>query len=83
MEASKEALHRELNRGAAANPFLFQFYIDEIRKSDSKFIKGDHIGIFYSSLRAGLSLGDMASLSIEEPACRGPTNRSRDCSRWG
>ena len=51
----------ELNKGSAANPFLFEFY----RTDDDRFIAPGHIGIVYSSFRAGLSLGDTASLLVQ------------------
>lgn len=59
------AAQRELNRGAGANPFLADFYlVDEMGKETSQ-LPIEHLGIIYSSLRARLSLGDSASLSVE------------------
>ena len=51
----------ELIKGSAANPFLFEFY----RTDDDRFIAPGHIGVVYSSFRAGLSLGDTASLLVQ------------------
>lgn len=63
------ALQRELGRGAAANPFLFEFYSEShaAQSSDSGaiFLPPQHIGVVYASLRAQLSLGDKASLIVE------------------
>lgn len=56
---------REIRRGAAANPFLSEFYLPE--NSDDAFLPPEHIGIFYASMRARLSLGDAASLLVEGP----------------
>lgn len=58
---SEKVLHRELERGAASNPFFAEFYKPE---SDESFA-ATHVGVFYNSLRARLSLGDTASLSID------------------
>lgn len=59
-EARAQALREELFRGAAANPFLAAFYLDGV-----EFVDPDHIGIIYASVRAGLSLGEAATLSID------------------
>ena len=56
------ATSRELARGAAANPFLAEFYL---AAQTEGYIRPEHIGIIYASLRARLSIGDEASLSIE------------------
>ncbi|SDG38045.1 hypothetical protein [Roseospirillum parvum] len=58
---SEKVLHRELGRGAAANPFFSEFYQPE---SDEDFPTA-HVGVFYNSLRARLSLGDTAGLTID------------------
>lgn len=58
--SARVALNRELARGAAANPFLFEFYTAE---SDG-LVRSEHIGVIYASLRASLSLGDTASLFV-------------------
>lgn len=58
-----DAVARELARGAAANPFLAEFYIKE--DGVAATLLPDHIGIVYASLRARLSLGDTASLSVD------------------
>jgi hypothetical protein len=59
-------VQRELQKGVAANPFLSEFYIPD-HGSSELFLPPAHVGILYSSLRARLSLGDTASLSIEGP----------------
>ena len=59
-------VQRELQKGIAANPFLSEFYIPD-NCSSELFLPPAHVGILYSSLRARLSLGDTASLSIEGP----------------
>lgn len=66
-EASAPALGRELGRGAAANPFLHEFYVDKDKAAQEPvLIPADHIGVIYSSLRASLSVGDAASLVVDE-----------------
>ena len=62
-ETCEAALTKELASGAAANPFLFDFYVAR----ENKFIHPEHIGAVYASLRANLSLGESASLSIMGP----------------
>ena len=59
------AVEREIGRGAAANPFLSEIYLNEVKECESRVMLAEHVGIIYSSLRARLSLGDSASLSIE------------------
>ncbi|MFC3711420.1 hypothetical protein ACFOMD_02485 [Sphingoaurantiacus capsulatus] len=56
------AAQAELAKGAAANPFLAEFYLGAVEKP---FIPPEHVGFVYASLRARLSLGDSASLSID------------------
>lgn len=56
------ATSRELAKGSAANPFLAEFYLAAQAKG---FIRPEHVGIVYASLRARLSIGDEASLSID------------------
>ncbi|GAB5349692.1 hypothetical protein [Alteriqipengyuania sp. 357] len=56
------AASRELAKGAAANPFLAEFYL---AAQTEGYIRPEHVGIIYASLRARLSIGDEASLSIE------------------
>lgn len=63
--SAERALQRELRRGAAANPFLSEFYAQPSGDSDRVFLPPEHIGIVYASLRAQLSLGDTASLLVE------------------
>ena len=61
--SAQSALKRELVRGAAANPFLFEFYAADSNGT----VLAEHIGVIYASLRAGLSLGDGASLLVTGP----------------
>ena len=61
---AESALQKELSSGAAANPFLFGFYT---ANEDDDFICAEHIGAVYASLRATLSLGESASLTITGP----------------
>lgn len=61
-DACAKALKKELTKGAAANPFLSEFYLSSIK---GNLIPAEQIGIVYASLRARLSLGDTASLLIE------------------
>ena len=63
--AAETALQRELGRGAAANPFLAEFYAEQNEVSDGSFLPPKHIGVVYASIRAQLSLGDTASLLVE------------------
>ena len=57
-----KVLRTQLARGTSTNPFLAQFYISGLSESPSSFsdsstyIRADHIGIVYASLRARLSL---------------------------
>ena len=60
------AVKRELSRGPSANPFLAELYENELKEREASIIPTEHIGILYASLRARLSLGDSANLSIEE-----------------
>lgn len=62
-QTSDIALRQELLKGAAANPFLFNFYTVE----EEKYIRPGHIGAVYASLRANLSLGESAGLFISGP----------------
>lgn len=64
------ALAKEIEKGAAANPFLPEFY----PLKDEARLPPEHVGIVYNSLRARLSLGDSASLSVEGPEDEGDNN---------
>jgi hypothetical protein len=66
-KSSGVAVQRELRRGAAANPFLAEFYLPESIDPEQTFLPPEHVGIVYASLRARLSLGDTASLLVEGP----------------
>lgn len=59
------ALQMELDKGNAANPFLYAFYFGE--KLDTACLPEHHIGVIYASLRAGLARGETASLYVAEP----------------
>ncbi|MFS8042417.1 hypothetical protein ACI7CM_14620 [Xanthobacter sp. AM33] len=61
-QTSDIAITKELARGAAANPFLSEFYF---LQQQTNFVQPEHIGVIYSSMRARLSLGDTASLTID------------------
>ncbi len=93
-----EALSVEL-LGAKINPFLADFYIDGLDGATDQppKIPASHLGVLYASVRAGLAMGENASLRIEgevdedesqeEPAeveivtCRAET-RERDPLRF-
>lgn len=64
-KSADAALRNELKKGAAANPFLSEFYLPEASSAAAVYLPPEHIGIVYASLRARLSLGDSASLSVE------------------
>lgn len=64
--AKDTAVERELARGIAANPILSEIYMNELFRGDELYIPPEHVGIVYSSLRARLSLGDAASMLIED-----------------
>jgi hypothetical protein len=68
------AAARELARGSAANPFLAEFYL---AAQSASYIRPEHIGIIYASLRARLSLGDEASLLIEGSDAEDATEQLR------
>jgi hypothetical protein len=55
----------ELAKGIAANPFLADFYLSS-QNDGTKRVRPEHIGLLYSSIRATLSLGDGASLQVEQ-----------------
>jgi hypothetical protein len=61
------AVQRELRREAGANPFLAEFYVPASASEQPLHLPPAHVGILYGSLRARLSLGDSASLSISAP----------------
>ncbi len=65
--AASEAVRKELAKGEAANPFLYVFYMDEGFESETITLPEEHIGVIYSSIRAGLAQGETASLFVEEP----------------
>ena len=55
----------ELEKGELANPFLYLFYGEET-PSKTNQIRGEHIGVYYNSVRASLANGEMAFLTIED-----------------
>lgn len=59
------ATERELARGAAANPFLSEFYLKDA--PDDSYLPPGHVGILFASMRARLAIGDSASLLVEGP----------------
>lgn len=59
------ALERELKRGAAANPFLAEFYIKDVVEGKLQSLKPELVGVIYASVRAQLAIGQSASLSID------------------
>lgn len=61
-KTAEVASSQELAKGAAANPFLAEFYFDG---EGQRTLPPEHIGIIYASLRARLSLGDSASLTVD------------------
>ena len=74
-EFAGAALSRELQRGAAANPFLSVFYP---RKSGA-FMPAEHVGVVYASVRSRLKLREAATLSVigdAESGSRGPQSVS-------
>ena len=60
-----QAVARELARGGAANPFLAALHpaIGIARQGE---LHPEQVGLLYASLRAGLSLGDVATLEVED-----------------
>jgi len=63
--ASDIAIKSQLARGAAANPFLADFYSDAIKNSEFPTVPPEHLGIIYSSIRARLAIGETANLTVE------------------
>jgi len=59
-EFASAALSRELQRGAAANPFLSVFYPRKGRTS----VPAEHVGVVYASVRSRLKLREAATLSV-------------------
>lgn len=62
ISTSAKAVSKELSKGAAANPFIPEFYFQNPK--DEK-LPPEHVGVIYSSLRARLAQGDQASLSFD------------------
>ena len=58
------ALSREIEKGDAANPFLYIFY--DLSETAPVKLAGEHVGVVYASIMASLAQGETASLHIEE-----------------
>lgn len=58
------ALKREIEKGDAANPFLYIFY--GLSESPPISLPGEHIGVIYASVMASLARGETASLDVDE-----------------
>lgn len=66
-EASQIVVDKELARGTKANPFISEFYFQRIAASsgvEAPVLPPEHVGVVYGSVRAGLALGDRASLAL-------------------
>lgn len=63
--SAEMAVARELKRGAAANPFVAEFYLPDKPDDKRHYLPPGHIGVVYASLRARLSLGDEATLLVD------------------
>ena len=63
--AAVQASQTELEKGELANPFLYLFYSKESH-SEPFHLQGEHIGVYYNSLRASLANGEMTFLTIED-----------------
>ena len=61
---SQAVQSRELARGAAANPFLAEFFLEGLKGEQA--IEPECIGLLYGSLRAQLRIGDRAGLTVDE-----------------
>lgn len=62
-QTSGGAVLKELAKGAAANPFITEFYFQ--KKDTGLDLPPEHIGVIYASVRARLAQGDSASLHFE------------------
>lgn len=58
-------LKGELKKGTSSNPFLTEFYLPQNGEKAPLSIQAEHVGVVYASLRARLSLGDSATLSVD------------------
>ncbi|MBB3035262.1 hypothetical protein [Alteriqipengyuania lutimaris] len=65
------AITTELEKGAKANPFLAEFYFENLKDlteqaqgSEVSLMPASHVGVVYASIRAGLALGDKATLTV-------------------
>ena len=79
-ESTEVALSVELSRGTKVNPFLAEFYLDKsnLQSQAPPMIPAAHVGLLYSSLRARLSLGQMASLHIDGEIGEGSTDQGAE-----
>jgi len=63
----ESALAEEFSRGIATNPFISDFYMEILASAgDHPLIPAEHVGLLYASVRARLSSGESAGLSIDE-----------------
>ena len=62
---SDQAIVRQLARGGAANPFLALLH-PALGIERGGHLVPEQIGLLYASVRAGLSLGEVASLEVED-----------------
>lgn len=61
---SISAINEELMKGAAANPFLSEFFVRD-DSNTLQHLNPELVGVVYNSLRAQLSLGQTANLSLD------------------
>ncbi|MCR9221666.1 MAG: AAA family ATPase [Alphaproteobacteria bacterium] len=62
---SELATDRVLAEQGSANPFLVEFYLPVHEPGSKMHIPAEHVGAIYASIRAKLSLGDSASLTVD------------------
>lgn len=72
----EEVVRRTLTTEAAANPFLWRFFLQH----DEKRIDEEHVGLFYSSVRAGFASGDSGNLTVTSDD--EPLDRSRRITKY-
>ena len=64
-ESESKAIASQIARGAAANPFLAEFYQGAPDQEARTFVPNEHIGVLYASIRSRLAIGESASLLVE------------------
>lgn len=63
----ESALANEFSRGVTTNPFVSDFYMEILASAGGRpSIPAEHVGLLYASVRARLSSGESAGLSIDE-----------------